>query len=663
MKRCPKGTRKNKDGECVSNSNNKTKKINIKSTNIVSVMESFKKDGINVLEKLKKKELELMLNTANLQFHSSTEDPILTDHEYDILKDFIESKYPTSKCLKNIGAEVVKQKVKLPVNMPSMDKIKPDTQVLGSWKKKYKGPYVISCKLDGISGLYHTVNDKKLYTRGNGTEGQDITYLLSNIKLPDIKDVIIRGELIIKKEIFETKYKDKFSNIRNMVAGIVNRKEITNISKDIDFVAYEVIKPVLTPSKQMEFLEINGFNTVKNKTHENITNDILSEKLVDWRTNYQYEIDGIIVSDDKIYQRSNKNPEHSFAFKMVIGDQLAETQVVDVIWNASKDGYLKPKVRLNPVNIGGVKIEYATGFNAKFIESNSIGVGSVVKIVRSGDVIPYIKEVVVKSEKPKMPDISYSWTDSHIDIILTNKDDDISVLEKQITLFFTTLNVDGLSIGNVKRLIKSGYNTLPKIIKMEIEDFEKVEGFKHKLSSKIKNSISEKIQKASLPLLMSASGSFGRGLGEKRIKPIIQKFPNILVSSESENEKISMIKTVEGIGEENSKLFVENISKFIKFLAECNLLEKIERNDEKQETLIDKSHPLYNKKIVITGFRDKELTDDLIEKYNVSISNSISKNTYCLIVKNREEDNSKVNKAKELNIRIYTLDEFKEKFY
>ena len=57
MKRCPKGTRKNKDGECVSNSNNKTKKINIKSTNIVSVMESFKKDGINVLEKLKKKEL------------------------------------------------------------------------------------------------------------------------------------------------------------------------------------------------------------------------------------------------------------------------------------------------------------------------------------------------------------------------------------------------------------------------------------------------------------------------------------------------------------------------------------------------------------------------------------------------------------------------------
>ena len=82
-----------------------------------------------------------------------------------------------------------------------------------------------------------------------------------------------------------------------------------------------------------------------------------------------------------------------------------------------------------------------------------------------------------------------------------------------------------------------------------------------------------------------------------------------------------MIKTVEGIGVENSKLFVENISKFIKFLAECNLLEKIERNDEKQETLIDKSHPLYNKKIVITGFRDKELTDDLIEKYNVGIAN------------------------------------------
>jgi NAD-dependent DNA ligase len=90
---------------------------------------------------------------------------------------------------------------------------------------------------------------------------------------------------------------------------------------------------------------------------------------------------------------------------MVLSDQVAEVKVVDVIWTASKDGYLKPRVRVEPVHIGGVTIEYATGFNGKFIEDNKIGVGAIIQLIRSGDVIPYIKSVVVPAETGKMPDI------------------------------------------------------------------------------------------------------------------------------------------------------------------------------------------------------------------------------------------------------------------
>ena len=125
--------------------------------------------------------------------------------------------------------------------MPSMDKIKPDTNALANWQVKYSGPYVLSCKLR-VSGLYYAMDGKrKLYTCGNGKVGQDISHLLKDIKIPDVKDVIVRGEFIIKKSVFESKYKSKFANARNLVAGIVNKKSKDSKSKDVEFIAYEVI--------------------------------------------------------------------------------------------------------------------------------------------------------------------------------------------------------------------------------------------------------------------------------------------------------------------------------------------------------------------------------------------------------------------------------------
>ena len=98
-------------------------------------------------------------------------------------------------------------------------------------------------------------------------------------------------------------------------------------------------------------------------------------------------MDGVIVTHNKLYERTNKNPDHAFAFKMVLSDQTAETFVVDVIWSPSKDGYLKPRIRVDPVQVGGVTIEYTTGFNGAFIRDNKIGVGAKVKLIRSSEVM------------------------------------------------------------------------------------------------------------------------------------------------------------------------------------------------------------------------------------------------------------------------------------
>jgi len=630
----------------------------------IQAINTFKTEGINALENIPEQRYVTIIQKANDAYYNNK--PLMTDNEFDIVKEYFEKKFPNNPVLQTIGAPITKNKVSLPYNMPSMDKIKPDTDALDKWMKKYTGNYVLSCKLDGVSGMYTTEdNTQKLYTRGDGTIGQDITHLLPALNLPKVKDIVVRGEFIISRTKFEEKYKSRFANPRNLVAGIINSKTIDNKIHDMDFVAYEVIKPVLCPSDQMKLLEKYGFNTVRNLQMATLTNELLSQLLIDWRSNYEYEIDGIIVSNNKKYARTEKNPEHSFAFKMVISDQVAEAKVVDVIWNASKSGYLKPRVRIEPIHIGGVKIEYATGFNGKFIESNKIGIGAVIQLIRSGDVIPYIKSVTTEAEQAKMPNVPYHWNETNVDIILDNIEDDTTVKEKNITSFFVGIQVEGLSTGNVKRLMNAGYDSILKIIHMKKEDYEGIEGFQTKMINKIYNGIQERLKESTLVEIVAASNLLGRGIGKRKLEPIFEKYPNLFTLLISNEELKVMLLSVNGIGEENARSIVENMKKMKTFLAEANLLYKLCNEQSKQTIKTKKSqvddHILNGKNIVMTKVRDANIISEL-SKYGGKLENTITKNTFVLITKSHDDVSSKIKKANELGIPIMTPLEFTKKY-
>ena len=627
-------------------------------------IQQFKSDGIEFLYKLNQRQLEQLLAVANDAYYNNQ--PLLTDNEFDIIKDYITDKYPTSTIVSQIGAPVKKMKVTLPFHMPSMDKIKPDTGILGMWTRKFNGPYVISCKLDGVSGMYSTVNSiPKLYTRGDGTIGQDISHLIPVFKLPMIKDIVVRGEFIIPKKVFDEKYKNSFANSRNLASGIINSKTIDSKTSDLHFVVYEVIVPILKPSDQMKFIQNNGFEWVQNMNTSTITNEILSNTLVNWRTTYEYEIDGIIVSDDKIYDRTQQNPEHSFAFKMVLSEQMAEAKVIDVIWNASKDGYLKPRVRIEPVKIGGVTIEYTTGFNANFIETNKIGIGAVIQLIRSGDVIPYIKSITTPAETAKMPTVPYHWTDTHIDIILDDINTDDTVQEKNITAFFTGIEVDGLSSGNVKRLMKAGYNTVQKIISMKKSDFMKIEGFKDKMVDKLYEGIRTRLKEATLVDIMAASNIFGRGIGKRKIIPVMEAYPDILTMNLSNDEKIKLLKQINGFGEESAKGFVLYIDNFLVFLTDCGLTDKLPEKKQSSASLTNEmniaTHILTGKHIVMTKVRDEAIIN-LLKQVGGVLDDNITKNTFVLITRSHDDVSGKTQKAVKQGIPIMTPDEFKQKY-
>jgi NAD-dependent DNA ligase len=636
-------------------------------TNISHIANEFKTTGISVLKNLNESQLSELLREANKAYYN--EQPFFNDNQYDIIKEYVETTYPNNTIIHEIGAPVERNKVTLPYPMGSMNKIKPDTSALSNWMTKYKGPYVISCKLDGVSGLYTTQGKTpKLYTRGNGIVGQDISHLIPYLRLPKNKNIVIRGEFIIPKVVFNEKYKQTFANPRNMVAGIINQKTINAAIHDLHFVSYELIEPVKSPSEQMTFLLTLDIELVLYTIQESIDNTFLSNVLVDWRTHYDYEIDGVIVTNDEKYERKTGNPDYAFAFKMVLSEQVAEAKVVDVIWSASKDGYLKPRVQIEPLHLGGVQITYATGFNGSFIYNNKIGVGAIIELIRSGDVIPYIRKVIVPAEEPKMPSRPYKWNDTHIDVILEDSEleNDETVREKNIMGFFRGIGVEGLSIGNVKRIMDGGYTTIPEILKMDMSDFLKIDGFKEKTASKLYNGIKDKLETTNLVTFMAVSNMFGRGFSEKKIETIMENEPNILLSKESTEMKVQKIAKIKGMANKSAELFVEKIPKFIEFMNAAGLQNKINATQNpismsNPKLTPNENHILYNKSIVMTGFRDKEL-EKLLKEYGAKMGTSVSKKTFVVLVKDKTEDTGKANEARKYNIPLMTPQEFSDKY-
>ncbi len=625
----------------------------------------FKKEGKSALVKLSEKELESMIQAANDAYYGNKK-PLMTDGEYDVLREYTLERFPENEIAKegHVLAEVeaAKNKVKLPYEMWSMDKIKPDTGALPKWVAKYKGPYVMSCKLDGVSGLYTTEGpEPKLYTRGNGTVGQDVSHMIQFLRLPNEHGLVIRGEFIIPKQRFQEKYSSEFSNPRNFVAGVVNQKTIRPEKiRDLDFVAYELIKPEMNPYDQMMAMSEMSMEVVMFLKEDKVSNELLSELLVSWRQDYKYEIDGVICTDNQIYPRKRGNPEHAFAFKMVLSDQIAEVKVVDVLWTASKDGYLKPRVQVEPIVLGGAKIEYATGFNAKFIVDNKIGVGAVIKLIRSGDVIPHIVSVIDPASAPMMPNVPYKWNDTKVDIVLEDKSGDDTVLEKVMLGFFKGINVDGMGPGTVEKLVAAGYKTIPSVIKMTEEEFLAVEGLGKVTSEKLFRGIKEKIEAASLPDLMHASNIFGRGFGSKKLKAIMEANPDIIVSSDPDTVKVEKAKAVSGMAKKSSEVFVAKIPEFVAWAKQAGVEAKLMYTAPKAASSA-KGHPLYGKKIVMTGFRDKDLLAQL-EKLGASNSSSVSKNTFVVLVKDVDEDTGKADQAKKLGVPLMTPDQFKNKY-
>ena len=619
----------------------------------------------------KKKDIINVLIEADKAFFNSGQ-PKLTDDIYDIIKDYIRKKYPKDAYLKRVGADV-DNKVVLPYYMGSQNKIKDSESEITKYKKKYPGPYLISDKLDGVSGMFVYEGDNvKLYTRGNGREGQDISHLHKYISgFPKIKKqdkLAVRGEFIISKDNWDKLKKQDatLSNPRNTVSGAINSKILNKqLLKMIDFVAYTLVFPNL-PNGLPE-LDKMKFNVVNNTVVDDISLAFLSKNLEVSRKN-KYVIDGIVISDiSKVYEIAlGKNPEYSFAFKSIHTLEQIEVIVKEVEWNISKDKYMKPIVKFDEILLDDVKIKQATGFNAGYIEKNNIGPGSRIVIIRSGNVIPHIQSVLTTSAngKPSMPgelDKDYKWNDTRVDIIKIGEDRNADFDIKNIVYFMKTAEVDNMGPGNITKIYNAGFHDIKSILKIQKEDLLKIEGFKGKSADNILKAL-EKVKELDCLVLMDASNMLGRGFSYKKIKMITDVYPSILIDNAENREKslkisIEDLMKVEGIAKISAKLFIENLPRFYEFYdslgVKCKgIEEKVDKSVEKTENANIK-----DKKFIFTGFRNKDYEKIIVENGGKVVT-SISKSTHYLIVKNKAEKSGKIDKATELGVKILDIPEF-----
>ena len=678
------------------------------------------------IENKDKKGLKGLLNCLDKMYYQPSFEGGVPDEIYDQIVDLYDTAFSKDKLyhqLKGVGAKGkisidTRKDIILPYHMGTIlkfsammiDKNNSEWRTrpvdyakkFKAWKIKYpKGPYTIEGKADGISCLLIYEKDgntikRTIYSRGTGNTGKDLSrYIKHNDSgfnmIPsgenfDDGKIVIRGELVMRYKIWKKKYSKDFSNPRNIVGGFVTKKKNDNVNpSDIDFVAYEQILPRdKTRYEQIEELQRLGFMTVMTKQVESLSEPELFKILKEFRKNSPYEIDGLVVFDDSIVHPVSKVEVLPSAFAYKVNTQTAIVDVVGIEWSSSTTNALKPVVVYKPVTIGrlmpdgkvvGAVYHRATAFNAGFVKKHKIGPGAKLLIVRSGDVIPHIEEVLKQAKNADLPDtvrdgnknynykghnkIEFIWGEgtnrrSKLDIFAVEILNSSKI--KQMTLFFSGgrtkrgMNIKGVAKETLKKLFENGYTSITAVLQTSAQDLENI-GFGKIQSKNIRNEIENILfnHPVDLAQLMGATQVFPHAR-TRTVKKILEKYPNILTNKKYYGSNPDKLENVTGVGQETLDAFIKALPIFTLFLADNPQITVFTTKN------IDPiSNKLKNKSFVFTGTMDKMKrieAQELVVKNGGNTSNTIKKSTDFLVIGDKGGGGKKQELAENLGVKI-----------
>ena len=652
------------------------------------------------------------INNLNL-FYYDKSDPLVTDDEYDKLKNeilLLEANYNFLKSESSpsriVGHKPSKNFIKVAHRAPMLslanaftkdDLINFEKKIFNylSVGKDFKIIYSAEPKIDGISAslIYKNGELKKGLSRGDGKEGEDITENLKTIKnIPKKinskdfpKDIDIRGEVFIQNSDFK-KLDNKFANPRNAASGSLRQKDSEDTKKiPLKFIAYTFgFEKGLNVKNQFDFLKkLNqwGFKTNPlNKLISGVDNLIENYQNVEKRrTDLDFDIDGIVykINDFNLQKRLGNvanAPRWAIAHKFSSNKAISKILEIDI--QIGRTGALTPVAKIKPVNIGGVLVSNATLHNEEEINRKDIRIGDTVTVERAGDVIPHILQVDLK-KRPKASSKfifpkncpfcgsktvkDFNSSTKKIDAVRRCSSEDyfcekISIEKLKHFVSKEAFNIDGFGKKIVENFWKLKLIQYPQdIFNLNYEKIEDLEGWGKLSVENLKYSINEK-KNISLDKFIYAMGIRHIGLeNAKLISKYFGSFSNF--KKLPKNNNYEDLLNIDGIGETQ----VNSIKNFFSNIINVKILDELDNALNITDPQIEKKDgPLKDKTFLVTGkLRDISRAEikSLIETNSGTTVSSVSKKLDYLVI-GEKPTNRKVITAKELNIKIINQVQF-----
>lgn len=621
--------------------------------------------------------------------------PIVPDIFYDQEVSQLKELDPDNEWFKHIEPAPVAngRKVKLPIPMKSLYKVK-STEELMKWITNLalndSHRLVITPKFDGLSLLHNELTDMTYSRGGAENEGQDCTAHYLHAQFPKVKSNLLYtyGEFVFSIKSWNEHFYgqvspetgDKYKSPRNTAAGLLNRDMPSDLLMHIDFFRYGADATSMKHFERYSHFYsyvCDTFNQSK-LYHVAYTSEITEELLHNlfnlWKK--EYYIDGLVIyiDDLKLWEvigrhETTGNPNYAIAYKNPNFTEIYETKVLDVNWAISKTGALKPVVKTDVVDTGDCEMESPTGYNARYIKENHIAPGAVIKVTRSGGVIPKILETITPATSEAEDKMwgkligcphchaPLAWNETGVELCCTNEGCSGRRLSK-IVFFYTIIAAENMGVETITKMYDAGFNTLNKMLDITFDELLNIEGFGVETANIVLQNHAKIRKGLEVTVAMHASDCF-TGIGQVKAKQILEKMSDedmfAFVNGSFYIPEYDVIRNAPWYRNANKTMqsFYNGINPFYRFIAENKL--SILPLAEKPKTTSDK---YVGFKVCFTGIRDKMLEEQIMAGGG-EIASGVSKKTTHLIVADPDSLSGKAKKAKELNIPILTIEEFK----
>ena len=635
------------------------------------------------------------------------DNPKITDQEYDAYYrelETIEKLHPEwvieTSPTKKIGGEVIDEfkKVEHAIPMLSLGDVFNEDEIVDFLKRiedsGVHSNYVCELKIDGLSVSlkYEKGVLVRGATRGNGVVGEDITHNVKTIKSIPLKlkqplDIEVRGEIYMSKETLEKINKERISkgekplqNPRNAAAGSIRQLDSKVAAKrNLDAFLYHLPNPeyfgIKTHHEALEFMKNLGFKTNPNNRIVKNIDEVMAyiHEKGEIRKDLPYDIDGVVIKVDNLKDQQTlgftaRTPRWAIAYKFPAEEVL--TKLNDILFTVGRTGRITPNAILDPVQLMGSTISRATLHNEDYVIKKSLMINDTVSIRKAGDVIPEVVEAKIERRTGK--EIPFKMItncpicntklikkEGEVDYYCPNPNCPARHIESFIHFVSRpAMNIDGLG----DRLMEDLYNfkfisTIPDIYRLSSknDDLTKLEGYGKKSVTNLLNAI-EVSKTNSLERLLFGLGI--KNVGKEKAKILAKTYKTMDNLSKATYDELVEIPDIGPIIAKNIVNYFNNDDniKIIEELKDLGLnMEYIGEELNPNEDFLDKS-------FVLTGTLTKLTRDEakvLIENRGGKTVGSVSKKTYAVIV--GDSPGSKYDKAKELNIPIWTEDDFLEK--